>query len=263
MTIRDRVSKACRRHAEGQMTEADWLSCHNPQKMLEFVRGQVSQRKLRLFAVACCRRHWDKLTEQGSRDAVELAERYADGSVPKEELVSAWLIAEEVRQRRWEAWSSSSDPTSAQEIAAHFADAAADAAAQPVHAEDAFADAAVGVAAIYCHAPSITAEWREAMAREWSAQCRLLRDLLGPLPFRDVRVPASVLSWNDGCVVKLTTAIYEGREFTPERMGVLADALEDAGLKDEEVLRHCRQEGVHVRGCWVVDLLLGKSCGGP
>jgi len=101
---------------------------------------------------------------------------------------------------------------------------------------------------------------RPYTTQERRVQAALLRDILGPLPFRPLpRVPGSVLSWNDGCVVKLATAIDEGREFTPERMGVLADALEDAGLKDEEVLRHCRQEGVHVRGCWVVDRLLGKS----
>jgi hypothetical protein len=72
--------------------------------------------------------------------------------------------------------------------------------------------------------------------------------------------PQAILAWNDGCVVKLATAIYEGREFTPERMGVLADALEEAGVTDESILRHCREPGaVHARGYWLVDLFLGKS----
>jgi hypothetical protein len=61
-------------------------------------------------------------------------------------------------------------------------------------------------------------------------------------------------------VVKLAAAAYDQRVLTLQRMGVLADALEEAGMTDEEVLNHCRQEGaVHARGCWVTDLLLGKS----
>jgi hypothetical protein len=56
---------------------------------------------------------------------------------------------------------------------------------------------------------------------------------------------------------KIARAIYDGRAF--ERMPILADALEDAGCGDADILRHCREPGEHVRGCWVVDLLLGKS----
>jgi hypothetical protein len=60
--------------------------------------------------------------------------------------------------------------------------------------------------------------------------------------------------------VKLATSVYQERAFTQERMGVLADALEEEGLTDEELLGHCRQQGaVHVRGCWLVDLLLGRG----
>jgi len=88
----------------------------------------------------------------------------------------------------------------------------------------------------------------------------LLRDTFGPLPFRPLPpIAPQVLAWNDGCVVKLAAGIYDGRDFSPVRMGVLADALEEAGVADDEVLGHLRGKGPHCRGCYVVDLVLGKE----
>src|SRR5438270_188939 len=78
----------------------------------------------------------------------------------------------------------------------------------------------------------------------------LLRDLFGPLPFRPVTIAPTHLAWDDGCIPKLAAGIYEERDFSQERMGVLADALEEAGLTDQEVLEHLRGEGPHCRGCW-------------
>ncbi|MBL8792846.1 MAG: hypothetical protein JNM56_02980 [Planctomycetia bacterium] len=85
-------------------------------------------------------------------------------------------------------------------------------------------------------------------------QADLLRDVFGPLPFRSAAV---VTSWLTSTVVSVTTAIYEERAF--ERMPVLADALEDAGCDNADLLNHCRSDGPHVRGCFVVDLLTGKE----
>jgi hypothetical protein len=65
------------------------------------------------------------------------------------------------------------------------------------------------------------------------------------------------LNWNDGTVVKLAEGIYNDRAF--DRLPVLADALEDAGCTEAEILAHCRSGGEHVRGCWVLDLILGKE----
>jgi hypothetical protein len=70
-----------------------------------------------------------------------------------------------------------------------------------------------------------------------SRPARRLRDLFGPLPFRSVTLPSSVRTWNDGCVVKLATTLYDENDFSQERMGVLADALEEAGVTDEDVLQ--------------------------
>ena len=67
----------------------------------------------------------------------------------------------------------------------------------------------------------------------------------------------SLEQWNDGTVHRVAQAIYDERAF--ERMPILADALEDAGCDNADILNHCRNGGEHVRGCWVIDLLLGKS----
>ncbi|AMV27276.1 hypothetical protein VT84_22935 [Gemmata sp. SH-PL17] len=83
-------------------------------------------------------------------------------------------------------------------------------------------------------------------------QATLLREILGN-PFRPIVVNPSWLTSN---VVALATGIYAGKAF--DRMPILADALQDAGCDNEDIMNHCRQPGEHVRDCWVVDLLLGK-----
>ncbi|MBP3956251.1 hypothetical protein J8F10_13255 [Gemmata sp. G18] len=83
----------------------------------------------------------------------------------------------------------------------------------------------------------------------------MLRCAWGPLPFRPV--PFSP-SWRTSTAVALAAQMYESREFGA--MPILADALQDAGCDNADVLSHCRDAGApHVRGCWVVDLLLGKE----
>jgi hypothetical protein len=95
--------------------------------------------------------------------------------------------------------------------------------------------------------------WRRN-ERAWL--CSVLRDLFGN-PFRPVVVDPSWLAWNDGCVPKVARAIYDERRFAD--LPVLADALEEAGCTDAELLGHLRGPGPHVRGCWPLDALLGKE----
>jgi hypothetical protein len=81
----------------------------------------------------------------------------------------------------------------------------------------------------------------------------LIRDLVGN-PFRPVALD---VRWRTEDVVGLARGLYEDRAF--DRMAILADALMDACCDDEDILSHCRSDGPHVRGCWVVDLILGKQ----
>jgi hypothetical protein len=94
-----------------------------------------------------------------------------------------------------------------------------------------------------------------AAAAERGAHCVLLRDVLGN-PFRTVSVSPAWLTWEGGTVRQLARAIYDERAF--DRLLVLADALEEAGCDNADLLSHCRGPGEHVRGCWVIDLLLGR-----
>jgi hypothetical protein len=95
-------------------------------------------------------------------------------------------------------------------------------------------------------------ELRRELVRRW---CDLLRDIFAP--FQSVALAPIWLSANDGAVRKLAASIYDEGAFA--QLPILADALEDAGCDNAEVLAHCRSQGPHVRGCWVVDLILGKG----
>jgi hypothetical protein len=75
--------------------------------------------------------------------------------------------------------------------------------------------------------------------------------------FRRVPIDRAWLGWNDGAVSRITQSIYEDHAFN--HLPILADALEDAGCTNADILNHCRQPGEHARGCWVIDAILGKS----
>ena len=106
---------------------------------------------------------------------------------------------------------------------------------------------------VQCHASRCSIDQASKMFQDY---IQLLHCISSPLPLRPALNP-DWLAWNDGTVPRITQAIYDERAF--DRMPVLADALEDAGCTDRAILDHCRQPGPHVRGCWVVDLLLGKE----
>ncbi len=89
-----------------------------------------------------------------------------------------------------------------------------------------------------------------------AVQCALLRDIFGK-PFRTIDVDPAWLTWKNGCVVHIAQAIYDNRDY--KSVGILADALVEAGCADQHILEHGRSPGPHVRGCWLMDLILGKT----
>jgi hypothetical protein len=222
------------------VTEGDWLDATDPQAMLTFLRdsGRASERKLRLLAVASYRLCYgsDLAYSTTAQRAVEVAERFADGLAGREELSRSARAASDA------AWAS------LDAVFGHTRASEVEGAAAQVAGESAVAAAqAVPVAKYEANYAELTA-----------AQATLLRCVFGPLPFREVHLDLAWLAWNDCIVKRLAEGIFEERAF--DRMPVLADALADAGCDNEDLLRHCREPGlVHCRGCWVVDLILGKG----
>jgi hypothetical protein len=238
------------------MTESEWHNAADPLAMLEFLRanGILSERKARLFAVACWRRIWPLLTDERSRRTVETAERFADGLASAEELKAAWGEARSaIREPRWEGLTGGT--------------AELWAAACVVEQEGTVALRAARAAAGARASPQDRDKWQAAWDQEQKAQAGLLRDLYGPSPFRPLLIPASVKAWNSGLVVRLARAAYDHRQLPAgtlerERLAVLADALEEAGCTDPDVLGHLREPGaVHVRSCFTLDLLLAREGG--
>jgi hypothetical protein len=232
------------------MTEAEWLACTDPGPMLLQLEGRITDRKLRLYGCGCVRRVWHLLAKERSCRAVEVSERFTDGLASEEERAAAEEAAREA------------EDFAVGGLPGGYAAAMAATAAVCQYGA---ADLPMYVGLSYgfgWHAANAESETRRgydpaAHARAEAGQAALLRELFGPLPFRPVGVPASVRVWNGGTLVRLARAIYDGRRFGD--MPVLADALEEAGCDNADLLAHCRQSGEHVRGCWVVDLLLAKA----
>jgi hypothetical protein len=237
------------------MTEVDWLACTEPHAMLEYLKGRASERKLGLFGVACCRRLGHLLTDAQSREAVDLAERFADGLATHAQLDvgmdAAFDVFHEVKLPFDEPW----DPRAAYNPAADVASAV-------FHLRATGADGAEWVAAFASSGLAYLAgsyddpAWDAARQAERARQCGLLRDLFGN-PFRSIRLEPGWLRHDGGAVLQAARAIYEGSRF--DELPQLGDLLERAGCSDDEILGHCRRPGDHIRGCWVVDLLLGKE----
>jgi hypothetical protein len=226
--------------AKNRMTEAEWDASSDPYQMLRRCRRVIryNPRKGRLFAVACCRRIWHLLDDPRSRAAVEVAARFADGQASAEQLHEAERAAGAAHADAFEV---KGKRGACGEWAAQFA-----AAADAWHAASRASNFAY-----------VTAGDGLQPGPEHAAQAQLLRCVFGPLPFRRVTVDPSWLAWGDATAVKLAQAVYEDCAF--DRLPILADALEDAGCADADVLGHLRGPGPHVRGCWALDLLLGKG----
>jgi hypothetical protein len=236
------------------MTEAEWLVCTEPGQMVDFLsEKKASRRKFRLFSCACCRYIWPLLTHENSRKAVQIAERFADDLVTQEECDAVWDTLDASFGRI----PAGVEPERSAALAA-LSTVFSDVRKNHGNAEGAgYVTLHVPMAVAYASRGSPNSkEWRSAEAGAKRALCDLLRDVFAN-PWDTVKIKRDWLRWNDGTVSRIAQSIYE--ECTFDRLPILADALEDAGCHDADILDHCRQPGPHVRGCWVVDLLLGKE----
>jgi hypothetical protein len=179
------------------------------------------------------------VAEDQSLQLVEINEQYADGLFSREEVVAAARPA-------WEAVGMSLDYS-----------------VESRGREDS-SEKRAAVTAILARSNGRSAAgyftdqcWRRGNDQERKRLCHFLRDLFGPLPFCEVHIDPAWLTWRGGLLVSMAQRMYDSRDFTD--MPVLADALEEAGCSNVDILRHCREPVDHVRGCWVVDLLLGKT----
>lgn len=212
------------------MTEQQWLECTDPMPMLEFLRGKASDRKLRLFACAChrddgrCRQYWGNREKQTLEEALEKLVIQRPGKAKTAE--AAWENAAGASELALSAAGLEAPTPPASMVGPHW--------------ERWFEERAAK-------------QWSEGKANEKRTQCDFLRDIFGTL-FRPFTINTS---WRTESVVNLSQVIYDKCRFAD--MAMLADALENAGCTNADILMHCRQPGVHVRGCWCLDLILGKE----
>jgi hypothetical protein len=278
------------------MDEAEWLAYECPLPMLIFLRGQppaeqkvpfvpricsgygdldygpgqhMSARKCRLFILACLQRLHGLDLDEPSGQALAAYQRYALEGAPRDEFFQACLRIQDA------AVSSGGTALVSHLAAAMWTD-------DPAGAANAAMDIACTVANVKAK-DSVAVTCAEATEDDWFAwsfcggppdplwqatrtaeerfQAGVLREVV-PNPFLPVALDPT---WRTPIVVALARAAYDERllqsgQLAPDRLAVLADALEDAGCTDAETLSHLRgPSGPHVRGCWVIDLLLGKE----
>jgi hypothetical protein len=243
-------------------TASAWLECTDPQPMLEFLARGASGRAMDLFKCACCRLLWDLLTDPRSRHGVLVAERHADGLVSQEE----WDRVKHETLAVSEGFDFSGpagphDPLDARHTAAVVAYAATTVDFfSPRGIAQWTANALAGHAKVQAKAPPNSEQERAvadaARKQAYLEMCDILRDIFGN-PFHPLTLDPDWLTWNAGTAPRLARAISEDQAF--DRLPILADALEEAGCTNLDLLIHCRQPGEHVLGCWLVDLVMGKG----
>jgi hypothetical protein len=221
------------------MTEAEWQAATDPDRMLalfnkdwqtldDLRHGFPHDRKLQLFTVECCRRLWPLLPDERYRRVIDLAGELTEGLATKQQLERARNGIHGNVGRT--------------DVNAYYA--------------------VDYLAMLACNNPRssiayyVSHKAADAMGtgREGAAQCDLLRDLFGPLLFRS---PTLDHAWLTSTALALAREMYDTRDFAA--MPILADALQDAGCENADILTHCRGPEAHVRGCWVVDAILNKG----
>jgi len=236
--------------------------------MLAVLRGKSSERKLRLFGCGCCRQIWSLFTDERNRVAVEVTERYADRLATLAELMEAWGGANVARDLAF--GPASTAPRRHRSRLGRVTSWAAYALTSGFSLEEGFPlEESDGCELVWANMKDVAECTRQVpgkVRRLQAMQAHLLRDIIGNL-FRPLPpVPAFLLEWNDGLLIKLAQTAYEDRrlpagELDHARLAVLTDALLDAGCPpDHELLLHLREvKQPHVRGCFAVDLILRRA----
>jgi len=217
------------------MTEQEWLACTELDGMLRLLQNKVSDRQVLHVACELCRRVAGEFTLQWSKEALILLEQKVDGMVTVEEM--------EKHRSKCDDTAIIGDEDEDERVG-HRLPADGVAYLCFKHSIRYSSPNQVPLAFYFFFGQKAASE---------QEKCLLLRDIFGN-PFRPVTVSSA---WQTTNVVMLAQTIYDERAFN--RMPILADALEDAGCDNADILNHCRQPGDHVRGCWAVDLVLGKQ----
>ncbi|QEL17296.1 hypothetical protein [Limnoglobus roseus] len=222
------------------MTEEEWLSIGDLRKHVEQVVAMKQLRKLRLFSVACCLQLEPWIGEPQLLEAINRAEKLADGAL-SESTIEKWyqkvirLQRDAVRKhgRQWTAQVAVFKYVRFVCLPSRYSE---------------FSDCWWGLVR------PIPLFGEEFTQRGPALAHQLLVDIFGN-PFRPVAFDPA---WRTSATVGVAQQMYDARDFAA--MPILADALQDAGCETADILQHCRDEKqVHVRGCWVVDLVLNKS----
>ena len=252
------------------MTEEEWLACTRPDWLSKFLRDTASDRKCRLFAHACCKRVEHRFIDPSQHLAVQVAERCADGLATVEEIESAAAAV-----KRFDAvYFDENLPADevAYRAAAVIAQAVSD---QPLeelmvgpnlHWLDEVIWGTVSAAGhtvieveeaagrIYGDSPDEYPDLRRGQDAEERILTNVLREIFGN-PFRSVTFADA---WRTTDAMMLAKGVYAEKAF--DGLPVLADALQEAGCDADELLDHLRDtSATHVRGCWALDLVLGKE----
>jgi hypothetical protein len=212
------------------MTEAEWLDCTDPLKMLHWLRAKPADRSVLLLVCACIRRHWEVLADEG-RLWVAKAEEWTEERDPDMDLFGDhWDGVMRLAEKDYQGWNGVNG----------------------------------AIDQLWCGMYVVDDFETLTGNSDWEAERQqhviLLKDIFGS-PFRPITLDPA---WQTPTVRALAQAAYEQRHLPsghldPDRLAVLADALEEAGCDNQDILSHLRSPGPHTRGCWAVDLLLSRE----
>jgi hypothetical protein len=232
--------------------DPDFATSSDPLEMLSYLHGKASDRKLKLFCLAILRAHGRAFSHELLDYALEVAAAAADRPVSEARLVEAAQVIQQWEQAL---------PRGSGRLPLHrfvttlAAYLTVDVARAPWQRCWSAAAAQVIVYACRARLPTDGQHYYEGDPRPVA---NLLREIIGfPSPGNQPQIAPAWLTANGGTVAKVARSIYQEERFGD--LPILADALEEAGCTDAAILAHCRQAAGHVRGCWLLDLLLDKS----